>query len=44
MSKKVEIKPGQVWCDKRNHSRMVRVTWYGESWDSAPTEAQKEQR
>lgn len=36
MSKqKTEIRPGQIWRDKRDHSRMVRVTWYGESWDKA---------
>ncbi len=35
IKQKVEIKPGQVWRNKRDHSRMVRVTWHGESWDKA---------
>lgn len=32
---KTEIKPGQIWRDKRDHARQIRVTWFGESWDKA---------
>ena len=33
MSKqKVEIKPGQVWRNKRDHARQIRVTKYEEGY------------
>jgi hypothetical protein len=35
VKQKREIKPGQIWRDKRDHARQIRVTWFGESWDKA---------
>ena len=33
MSKqKVEIKPGQIWRDNRDHARQIRVTKYEEGY------------
>ncbi len=28
MKQKTEIKPGQIWRDKRDHARQIRVTKY----------------